>query len=156
MRREIKEKTQGNGQLSWEIKEFDFRFVNKVIGQDVIKDENDKIISITDIFEKDANGKIIQEEKEVLVNAYITFDAPTREVASWKLRAILKSTGLFTQVEAALNSLQEPTKTIALEAWEYSATINQFSQTTKLIQQACALTDGQVEEIFTNAENINI
>lgn len=156
MRIEIKEKIQGNGKLSWEIKEFDIRLVNKIIGQDIVKDDKGKVISITDIFEKDEQGNIVQEEKEVLVNAYITFEAPSREVASWKLRAILKSSGLFTQVEAALNSLQEPDKTIALEAWEYSATINQYSKATKLIQLACNLTDEQVEEIFTNAEKISI
>lgn len=79
-----------------------------------------------------------------------------REVALWKVRAILKQMGLIPSIETALNSLPENIKDIALSAWEYSSTINQYSPTVKLIQQTCNLTDAQMEDVFDNAEKINI
>ncbi len=79
-----------------------------------------------------------------------------REVASWKVRAILKTMGLIETIETAINSLEEPTKSIAQIAWEYSSTINQFSPTVKLIQQSCYLTNEQIQQIFDDAEKINI
>lgn len=79
-----------------------------------------------------------------------------RFVANWKVKAVLKSMDLLTTIENALNSLSEPTKTIAGYAWEYSNEINQFSPTVQLIKQACNLTDEQVQNIFDTADAINI
>lgn len=73
------------------------------------------------------------------------------EVMMWKLKAVLNSMGLLAQVEAALNSLPEPTKTNALLAWEYSPTVSSSSATTKFTQGVLSLTDEQVEQIFNNA-----
>lgn len=100
-------------------------------------------------------------ETEQEVNEYEnsipkTTEIKVREVSNWKLKAILDSMGLIGNVTTALNSLEEPTKTIANYAWEYADVINQYSPTTQLIKEACNLTDEQVEAIFTNAEKINI
>lgn len=87
---------------------------------------------------------------------YMTFDPPSREVANWKLKAILDTMGLLPNISAAINSLPEPNKTFANYAWEYSQTFDQYSPTVKLIQTACNLTDEQVNTIFNQAESINI
>lgn len=85
-----------------------------------------------------------------------TTEPISREVANWKLKAILDSMGLLPNISAAINSLQEPNKTFASYAWEYSQTVDQYSPTVKLIQAACNLTDEQVNTIFNQAEAINI
>lgn len=80
----------------------------------------------------------------------------TREVANWKIRAILKTMNLISPIETALNNLNEPLKSIAQSAWEYSPVINQYSNTVKLIQSVCELSDEQIQSIFDSAEAINI
>ena len=97
-----------------------------------------------------------KEKKDFYNSLPILEEFKSREVALWKVRAILKQMGLIPSIETALNSLPENVKDIALSAWEYSATINQYSPTVKLIQQTCNLTDVQMEDIFNNAEKINI
>jgi hypothetical protein len=79
-----------------------------------------------------------------------------RNVEAWKIRGVLKVKGLFSSVELALNSLQEPNKTLALEAWEYSPTINMYSPIVKVIQDASNLTWEEVVTIFNEAEMIVI
>lgn len=86
----------------------------------------------------------------------LTPEVLTREVANWKLKAVLDTIGLLPSISAAINSLSEPNKTFASYAWEYSQTVDQYSPTVKLIQAACNLTDEQVNTIFNQAESINI
>lgn len=112
------------------------------------------------IYKKQADGRdswtcIEKDEKGNVINKFMVYEM-TREVALWKVRAILKQMGLIPSIETALNSLPENVKDIALSAWEYSSTINQYSPTVKLIQQTCNLTDTQMEDVFDNAEKINI
>jgi hypothetical protein len=87
---------------------------------------------------------------------YMTYEAPSREIANWKLKAVLDTMGLLPNINAAIAALSEPNRTFATYAWEYSQTVDQFSPTVKLIQQACALSDEQVNNIFNTAEGINI
>jgi hypothetical protein len=106
--------------------------------------------------------KATQEEIEngspemILVNEYQYEQEFKMEVAMWKLKAVLSSMGLLSQVDAALNGLPEPTKTTALLAWEYSPTVSSWSNTTKFVQGVLSLTDEQVEQIFTTAESISL
>lgn len=92
----------------------------------------------------------------ILENEYQYEHESNSEVMLWKLKAVLNSMGLLAQVEAALNSLPEPTKTNALLAWEYSPTVSSSSATTKFIQGVLSLTDEQVEQIFNNAAIIEV
>ena len=91
---------------------------------------------------------------DVTGEIYMTFDPPSRDVATWKIKAILDSMGLLPNISAAINSLPEPNKTFANYAWEYSQTVDQYSPTVKLIQTACGLTNEQMNVIFDNADKI--
>ena len=115
----------------------------------------EEIKTVTSVLTNGSNNTITYFQGDE-PDAPATQELPYREVAAWKVRAILKQMGLIMQIETALNSLPENVKDIALSAWEYSATINQYSPTVKLIQQTCNLTDVQMEDIFNNAEKINI
>ena len=115
----------------------------------------EEIKTVTSVLTNGSNNTIIYYQGDEPYNDVIP-ENPYREVPLWKVRAILKQMGLIPSIETALNSLPENVKDIALSAWEYSSTINQYSPTVKLIQQTCNLTDVQMEDIFNNAEKINI
>lgn len=71
-------------------------------------------------------------------------------------KSILILSGLITDVENALQDLQEPTKTIALVYWETGNFVERYSQTVLLLQNELSLTDEQVDNLFTQANNITI
>jgi len=79
-----------------------------------------------------------------------------QEVQLWRVRVILKLGGLEEAIENALNSLSEPTKTGALYIWNYGTTVERSSQTVQLLQNVLGLTDAQVDEIFIQANEIQL
>lgn len=82
------------------------------------------------------------------------------EVQLWRLRSVLKISGLFSNVENAINNLPESNadqiklKIAAKEGWEYSNYVTRQSQITVLIQQILNLSDAQVDQIFENANTL--
>lgn len=78
------------------------------------------------------------------------------EVQLWRIRTILKVLGMEQVVEIALNSLQEPQKTGALYIWNYGTTVERNSQTVQLLQSVLGLTSEQVDDIFIQAQNIQL
>lgn len=91
--------------------------------------------------------KEVEDSKEIILDI---------EVLNWKLKAVLIDRGLYSQVETALNGLSEPTKTIALLAWNGAPYIHITSNTTKFIQKALGLTIQEVTSIFEDAINLEI
>ena len=79
-----------------------------------------------------------------------------QEVQLWRVRVILKLGGLEAAIETALNSLSEPTKTGALYIWNYGTTVERSSQTVQLLQNVLGLTDAQVDDIFIQANQIQL
>lgn len=79
-----------------------------------------------------------------------------QEVALWKIRAIIKSMGLEEQIEQSFELLEEPNKTGAKYIWEYGTAIERYSQTVLFLQQVLQMTDEQVNNIFINANNIQL
>lgn len=103
--------------------------------------------------EEIANGS---PEMILVSTEEIDVPVPDRELPLWKLKAILKTMNLYESIEMAISSIQEPIKTMAQMSWEYGAVINQRSPTVSLIQSVINLTDEEVDDIFNQAENINI
>ena len=83
-------------------------------------------------------------------------DATPLEVQLWRVRTILKLMNLETTIESALDQLDEPTQTAAKNVWNYGTTIERYSQTVLFIQGVTQMTDYQVDEIFQQAEAIQI
>jgi hypothetical protein len=79
-----------------------------------------------------------------------------QEVQLWRVRTILKLSGLESNIETALNGLDEPMKTGALYVWNYGTTIERQSATVQLLQYVLGLTDTQVDDIFIQANAIQI
>lgn len=83
-------------------------------------------------------------------------DKTPAESQLWRVRTILKLMNLETTIESALNQLEEPTKTAAKNVWNYGTTVERYSQTVLFIQSVTQMTDDQVDEIFQQAEAIQI
>lgn len=83
-------------------------------------------------------------------------DATPAESQLWRVRTILNLMNLIETIETALDQLEEPTKTAAKNVWNYGTTIERYSQTVLFIQSVTEMTDDQVDEIFQQAEAIQI
>ena len=83
-------------------------------------------------------------------------DKTPAESQLWRVRTILNLMNLVPTIESALEQLEEPTKTAAKNVWNYGTTIERYSQTVLFIQSVTQMTDEQVDEIFQQAEAIQI
>jgi hypothetical protein len=83
-------------------------------------------------------------------------DKTPAEVQLWRLRTILKLMNLILTIESALDQLDEPNQTAAKNVWNYGTTVERYSQTVLFIQGVTQMTDDQVDEIFQQAESIEI
>ena len=83
-------------------------------------------------------------------------DKTPSESQLWRVRTILNLMNLIPTIESALDQLEEPTKTAAKNVWNYGTTIERYSQTVLFIQSVTQMTDDQVDEIFQQAEAIQI
>ena len=68
----------------------------------------------------------------------------------------MQLTNNYQNIVDAINQLEEPTKTIALTHLENGESVVRTSQTVLFIQSVLQMTDEQVDEIFINANNINL
>ncbi len=83
-------------------------------------------------------------------------DKTPAESQLWRVRTILNLMNLVPTIESALEQLEEPTKTAAKNVWNYGTTVERYSQTVLFIQSVTKMTDDQVDEIFQQAEAIQI
>ena len=105
--------------------------------------QNDGIIEDTDFL---TENDLAIERVEIL----------PQEIQLWRVRTILKLSGLESNIETALNGLDEPMKTGALYVWNYGTTIERGSATVQLLQYVLGLNDTQVDDIFIQANSIVI
>jgi hypothetical protein len=98
-------------------------------------------------------GVAIIEFEEIVPQpqALVPFDVPT-----WRLRAILALDNLEQSVTDALDQLTEPQKTIAKRAWDFGSKTERSSPTVDFIKGVLSLTDADVDDIFVQAEAIQI
>ena len=77
-----------------------------------------------------------------------------QEIETWKFQQVLAQQGLTSSVESAIQSLQEPSKTIAIIRWNKKPTIRRNNALTNQIGAAVGLTPDQIDDLFRTAENI--
>ena len=140
----------------------------------IIQKNNGKLLYATSIETELQSNEIAIDEllTEIFVNPYFNFETRTfyenatveeiaeankpiiqQEVQLWRVRTILKLSGLESNIETALNGLDEPMKTGALYIWNYGTTVERSSQTIQLLQMVLGLTDSQVDDIFIQANS---
>lgn len=100
---------------------------------------------------------LINEGTVTEVNYEITdiYTGP-EAVALWKLRFVLAQMNLEESITTAIDSLSEPQRTAATYIWNYGNDIDRHSSTVSFIQNALALTDSQVNAIYTQANSITL
>jgi len=78
------------------------------------------------------------------------------QVPVWCIKVILHEIGLLATVEAALNQLEEPSKTRANYIWNFGNFILRDSLTVTFIGQVLQKNKQEIDEIFINANNIEL
>lgn len=99
-------------------------------------------------------------------STYYEFDAELKvwpvapiapvEVYAWRLRLSTQIAGLKSAIDALLENLPDPDKTIAKEAWNAGVTIRRDSPLVAQLAGALSLTDEQVDSLFLSANAIEI
>lgn len=79
-----------------------------------------------------------------------------QEVKRWRIKRILEKMNLIADVENALNQLPEPTKGDAFAVWNDGTEFERESSTIHFLQNILQMTEEQVDDIFIQAQNIQI
>ena len=78
------------------------------------------------------------------------------QVPLWCLRQILKDMGLFELILTEFDKLEEPTRTRALDFLEYGNFVTRNSQTVLLLGHLLNKSKEEIDQIFINANNIEL
>ena len=78
------------------------------------------------------------------------------EVALWKLRFVLSQMQLEQSVTDAINLLEEPQRTAATYIWNFGTAVDRDSNTVIFIKTALGLTEQEVDDIFIQANSIQL
>jgi hypothetical protein len=79
-----------------------------------------------------------------------------REIPNWRCKAVLLQMGLLHTVEAIFATLPEPDQTIALLAWRGDGKVARQGRTVLGLASALGLTAEQVDDMFLEAEGIDV
>lgn len=79
-----------------------------------------------------------------------------QEIANWRAKAVLSLAGILPSVEAALNALEDPAKTVALSAWNGGAEVHRNGPTVAAAIAMLGLTDAQVDAMFIQAAALQV
>ena len=79
-----------------------------------------------------------------------------REVANWRVKAVLHQRGLLTAAGAVLDALPEPQRTIARLAWDGDAKLARTSPAVAFIAASIGLVPSEIDQAFIAAEGLVI
>lgn len=100
------------------------------------------------------HGGKVQEVEEVIEET--TTAVADYEVALWRIKSVLKLMGMEASIQAAIEQMNEPDRTVAATAWEYAYTIARNSATVGFVQKVLQLKDEEVTAIFEQAQLIDV
>jgi hypothetical protein len=103
-------------------------------------------LSKGEIFESATPEEIAEAQKESVPN----------EVALWKLRFVLSQMQLEQSVTDAINLLEEPKRTAATYIWNFGTAVDRNSNTVIFIKTALGFTEQEVDDIFNQANSIQL
>ena len=78
------------------------------------------------------------------------------EVALWKLRFVLSQMQLEQSVTDAINLLEEPQRTAATYIWNFGTAVDRDSNTVIFIKTALGFTEQEVDDIFIQANSVQL
>ncbi len=88
-----------------------------------------------------------------VVGGVLTIPVP-QSITPRQARLALLGVGLLDQVQAAMDALDEPTKTAALIEWEYAVSIERGSAWVANMAGALGLTAEQLDDLFRQASQL--
>jgi hypothetical protein len=95
-------------------------------------------------------GSPTTEEKE----SPVTIE-PIASVSPRQIRLALVSSGIpLDTIESFINSLEEPTKTMARIAWEYSTAFERYNELVEQLGAAMGLTSTQLDDLWRMAGSL--
>ena len=89
----------------------------------------------------------------------IVYEDPAKqnkEVELWRIKGILTIMGRIEEVDAAIEKLPEPNRTLAVFVWNSGNSLNSQSETVKFVQASLNLTDEEKDSIFEQAAAIKL
>jgi hypothetical protein len=81
-------------------------------------------------------------------------EGPVLVVEMAQARLALLQAGLLSDVEAAIDALEEPMRTAARIEWEYRANVRRDSPLTLFLAAGLGLTETQLDELFQTASGL--
>ena len=129
-------------------------YSNECLETETLIDELLKVVMVKPYFNFDTREFYEGATPEEIDQAFR--DKTPTESQLWRIRTILNLMNLVPTIESALDQLEEPTKTAAKNVWNYGTTIERYSQTVLFIQSVTQMSEDQVDEIFQQAEAIQI
>jgi hypothetical protein len=101
------------------------------------------------------NGEFIEGATPEQIAETQKEPVPT-EVALWKLRFVLSQMQLELSVTDAINLLEEPQRTAATYIWNFGTAVDRDSNTVIFIKTALGFTEQEVDDIFIQANSIQL
>lgn len=84
------------------------------------------------------------------------FEQVPEQVPLWCLRQILIDENLFDDAVQKMSSLEEPTRTKALNFFEYGNFVNRNSPTIEILGQLLGKSKTEIDNLFIKADKINL
>lgn len=110
------------------------------------------IIATQDFIDAHHPDAVLVEEPEVPVDPTPTVP---QSVTMRQARLALLSIGLLEQVDAAIDALDEPTRTTAKIEWDYSSEVHRNKPFVNILGSALGLDDEAIDELFITAAAID-
>lgn len=103
--------------------------------------------------------KTFNEKDELIQIPEIVYEEPAKqnkEVELWRIKGILTIMGRIEEVDAAIEKLPEPNRTLARFVWNSGNSLDSQSDTVKFVQASLNLTDEEKDAIFDQAAAIKL
>lgn len=79
---------------------------------------------------------------------------PPGKVTMRQARQALLAAGMLSQVDAAIDALEEPQRSVARIEWDYSQEVERNRELVQLLGPALGLSDDQLDELFREAATL--
>lgn len=103
--------------------------------------------------------KTFNDKNELIQIPEIVYEDPAKqnkEVELWRIKGILTIMGRIEEVDAAIEKLPEPNRTLAGFVWNSGNSLDSQSDTVKFVQASLNLTDEEKDAIFDQAAAIKL
>jgi hypothetical protein len=119
-----------------------------------------KVTTLQPLQEAESLESLVQTEKLTAYQRPAPVSPPTPRVPAaienWRAKAVLSIAGLLPAVEAALQAMPEPGRTVALAAWTGGAEIHRQGPTVAAAIAALQLDAAQVDAMFIQAAALEV